>query len=56
MSRFTHSNRVPITKEDNGVHGFGKVHSLETCTKPTGTVAKSYKQKRDNRRFTVAGV
>ena len=36
----THSNRGPITKEDNRVHGSGKVHRWKTCTKPMGTVAK----------------
>ena len=36
----------------------GKVHGWQTSTKPMGAVAKKfvYKQKRDNRRFTVAGV
>ena len=28
-----YSSREPITKEDNRVHGSGKVHSWKTCKK-----------------------
>ena len=58
MSRYTHSNRGPITKEDNRVHGSGQVHNWKIRTKPMGAVAKKfeYEQKRDNTRSTVAGV
>ena len=57
MSRYTHSNWVPLTKEDDRVHGSGKVYSWKTRTKPMGAVAKSiYKQKRDKRGSMVAGV
>ena len=37
-SRRTHSNRGPLTKEDNRVHGLGKVHSWKMSTKPMGAV------------------
>ena len=54
VSRCIHSNRRPITKEDNRVHGSGKVHSWKTCQNQRELF--HYKQKRDNRRSTVAGV
>ena len=40
VGRYTHSNQGPKTKEDNRVHGTGKVHSWKMCTKPMGVVAK----------------
>ena len=38
--RYTHSNRGQLTKEDNRVHGSGKVHSWKICTKPMGAVCQ----------------
>ncbi len=58
VSLYTHSNREPITKEDNRAPGWVKVPIWNLCTKPMGAIAKKVesKQKRDNRRSPIAGV
>ena len=54
-----HSQTGNLTKEDNRVQGSGKVHNWKTCKKPMEDVAQKQfecKQKRDKRRWTVAGI
>ena len=49
MGLYRHSNRGPITIEDNRVHGW------KACTKPMEVVPKKYQQK-DNRGSMIEGV
>ena len=57
LCMYTHSNQgLYNIKKENRVHGYGKVHSWKTCTKPMGANAKNLVQtKRDNRRSMVGG-
>ena len=58
LRMYSYSNRGPITKGDNRVHGWVKVHGWKACTKPMEVVPKKfkYKQKKDNRGSTIEGV